>query len=126
MKSTKRKQLEAAGWKVGSAAEFLALSPAETMLINMKLELAKNVRELRLSKKLTQGELARLIGSSQSRVAKLEVADSSVSLELLVRSLAALGATPNQIGKIVAATAPPRKAIVTKTRRAPKRAVAAS
>lgn len=125
MKSAKRKHLEAAGWKVGSAAEFLGLSQAETMLINMKLALAKNVKELRLSKNLTQADLARLIGSSQSRVAKLEIADPSVSLELLVRTLAALGASPAQIGKIVGATSPRRKSSPPVKPRT-KRALAAS
>lgn len=101
MKASKRKKLEAASWKVGSASEFLELSDAEAMLVSMKLALAKKVKELRQSKKITQNELAELIGSSQSRVAKLEAADRSVSMELLVRSLAALGASRAQIGKIV-------------------------
>lgn len=101
MKASKRKKLEAAGWKVGSASEFLELSDAEAMLVNMKLALARKVKELRHSKKITQDEFAKLIGSSQSRVAKLEVADPSVSMELLVRSLATLGASRTQIGKIV-------------------------
>lgn len=101
MKASKRKKLEAAGWKVGSVSEFLELSDAEAMLVNMKLALAKKVKELRQSKKITQNELAELIGSSQSRVAKLETADRSVSMELLVRSLATLGASRAQIGKIV-------------------------
>ena len=101
MKASKRKKLEAAGWKVGSASEFLELSDAEAMLVNMKLALAKKVKELRQNKKITQSELARLIGSSQSRVAKLETADRSVSMELLVRSLATLGASRTEIGKFV-------------------------
>jgi hypothetical protein len=101
MKATKKKQLEAAGWKLGSASEFLELSDADVMLVNMKLALATTVRQLRQCKKITQKELAELIGSSQSRVAKLETADRSVSMELLVRSLAALGASQAEIGAIV-------------------------
>ena len=101
MKSYKQKKLEEAGWKVGSASEFLELSDAEEMLINMKLALAANVKTLRQQKKITQQELAKRIGSSQSRIAKMEVADGSVSMELFVRSLAALGASRSQIGKIV-------------------------
>lgn len=101
MKTSKQRKLEAAGWKVGSASEFLELSDAEAMLVNMKLALAKRIKELRQSKKITQSDLARLIGSSQSRVAKLETADRSVSMELLVRSLATLGASRAQIGKVV-------------------------
>jgi DNA-binding XRE family transcriptional regulator len=115
MKTAKREKLEAAGWKVGSATEFLELSDAEEMLVNMKLALAANVKTLRQQKKITQQELAKRIGSSQSRIAKLEVADPSVSMELFVRSLAALGASRAQIGKIVGTrgvtqrTAPRRK-----------------
>ncbi len=101
MKASKRKKLESAGWKVGSAAEFLELTDTEAMLVNMKLALATQLKSLRQNKNLTQQELAKFIGSSQSRVAKMEVADSSVSMELLVRSLAALGTTRSEIGKII-------------------------
>lgn len=101
MKASKQKKLEAAGWKVGSASEFLELSDAEEMLVNMKLALAANVRTLRQQKRMTQQDLAKRIGSSQSRIAKMEVADRSVSMEMFVRSLAALGASRTQIGKIV-------------------------
>ena len=74
---------------------------AEVMLVNMKLALAANVRKMRQDLGMTQLELAKRIKSSQSRIAKMEVADGSVSMELFVRSLAALGATCTQIGKIV-------------------------
>lgn len=116
MKASKRKKLEDAGWKVGSASEFLELSDAEAMLVNMKLSLAKKVKELRQSKKITQNELAKLIGSSQSRVAKMETADRSVSMELLVRSLATLGASRAQIGKIVGTKATSQKKAASKKR----------
>lgn len=101
MKESKKKKLQAAGWKVGSAAEFLELSEAEEMLVNMKVALAKHVKAMRQRKKITQQQLAKLIGSSQSRVAKLETADRSVSMELLIRSLSSMGATRSQIGTIV-------------------------
>ena len=101
MKESKKKKLEAAGWKVGSAAEFLELSEAEEMLVNMKVALAKHVKAMRQQKKITQQQLAKMIGSSQSRVAKLETADRSVSMELLIRSLSSMGATRSQIGTIV-------------------------
>ncbi len=103
MKASKQKKIEAAGWKVGSASEFLELSDAEEMLVNMKLSLAANVKTMRQQVKMTQQELAKRIGSSQSRVAKMEVADGSVSMELFVRSLASLGVSRSQIGKIVGA-----------------------
>jgi predicted transcriptional regulator len=101
MKASKKKKLEAAGWKIGSAAEFLELSDAEAMLVNIKVALAKKVRAMREEKKITQQRLAKLIGSSQSRVAKLETADRSVSMELLIRSLLSMGATRAQVGAIV-------------------------
>ena len=116
MKTSKRKKLEAAGWKVGSASEFLELSDAEAILVNMKLALAKKVKELRQSKRITQSDLAKLIGSSQSRVAKLETADRSVSMELLVRSLVTLGASRAQIGRIVGARVATRKRTASKKR----------
>jgi predicted transcriptional regulator len=109
VKAAKRKKLEAAGWKVGSASEFLELGDAEEMLVNMKLALAANVKTLRQQKGITQQELAKRIGSSQSRIAKMEVADRSVSMELFIRSLAALGASRTQIGKIVGTRVVKRK-----------------
>ena len=121
MKASKQKKLEAAGWKVGSASKFLELSDAEEMLVNMKLALATNVKTMRQRMKMTQQELAKRIGSSQSRVAKMEVADRSVSMELFVRSLAALGASPAQIGKIVGTRVVKRKQAATDKKQLLKR-----
>lgn len=101
MKASKQKKLEAAGWHVGSAADFLELGEAEEMLVNMKLALASEVKTRRKQLKITQEKLAKRIGSSQSRVAKIEVADRTVSLDLLIRSLASLGVSRSQIGKII-------------------------
>lgn len=120
MKTSKRKKLEAAGWKVGSASEFLELSDAEEMLVNMKLALAANVRTLREQLGITQQELAAKIGSSQSRIAKLEVADRSVSMELFVRSLAALGASRSQIGDIVGTRVVERQRGISRDKRVAK------
>ena len=93
MKTVKRKRLEAKGWKLGTAREFLNLSPEEAAYVELKLSLSKNLQDYRRGKKLTQVDLARLLKSSQSRVAKMEAGDPSVSLDLLVRSLLALGAS---------------------------------
>jgi predicted XRE-type DNA-binding protein len=95
MKKTKKARLEAKGWKVGSASEFLNLSPEESAYLEMKLALSKTLQDRRRRKNLTQHQLARLLRSSQSRVAKMEAGDRSVSLDLLVRSLLALG-TPKK------------------------------
>ena len=51
----------------------------------------------------SQTELARRIGSSQSRVAKLEAGETDVSLDLIFRALFATGAKIGEIGKVVAA-----------------------
>ena len=50
---------------------------------------------------LTQVDLAKAVQSSQSRVAKMEAGDPSVSLDLLVRSLIALGTSSKELGKII-------------------------
>jgi predicted transcriptional regulator len=91
MNTTKRKKLESKGWKVGSVREFLSLSPEEAAYIELKLILAKNLQRRRRLMNLSQTALARRLKSSQSRVAKMESGDPSVSVDLLVRSLLALG-----------------------------------
>lgn len=101
MTKEKRKRLEAKGWKVGSVAEFLGLSPEESAFIEVKLALSESLRRRREDKKLTQLAVARLVHSSQSRVAKMESGDPSVSLDLLVRSLLALGASKEDLAKTI-------------------------
>lgn len=120
MKASKKNKLKAAGWKVGSTTEFLELSDADEMLVNMKLSLAANVKLMRQQAKMTQKELAKRIGSSQSRVAKIEVADRSVSIELFVRSLSAMGASPSQIGKMIGTRVVKPKRAATSKRRVKK------
>ncbi len=99
MKRIKEQRLERAGWVVGDSAQFLQLSEEENRFIELKLALATGVRELRERRGLTQAGLAHRLGSSQSRVAKMEAADSSVSLDLIMRALLAIGATPTEIAK---------------------------
>jgi len=95
MKATKKKKLEAKGWKVSSTSEFLNLSKEETAYLEMKLSLSRTLQEQRRRRGLTQHQLAQLLRSSQSRVAKMEAGDPSVSIDLLVRSLIAIG-TPSK------------------------------
>jgi hypothetical protein len=99
MNTAKRKRLEKAGWKVGTAQEFLNLSPEEAAYVEVKLNLARVLSNRRKSLRLTQVALAKKIKSSQSRVAKMEAGDPSVSIDLLVRSLIALGETPTNLQK---------------------------
>jgi hypothetical protein len=101
MKREMKARLEAAGWKVGDAADFLALSDEERALVETRLALAEGVRQRRRRQRLTQMELARHLGSSQSRVAKIEAADASVSLDLMVRSLFRLGASKEEIARLI-------------------------
>ena len=101
MRESKRKRLESKGWKIGSAKDFLGLSPEESAFIQMKLELAESLRSHRERQNLTQIELAKLVKSSQSRVAKMEAGDPTVSMDLLVRSLLALGASKRKVAKII-------------------------
>jgi len=103
MKPEKRHRLEAAGFKVGSADGFLGLSPEESALVSLRMSLAEQVRSRRLRLHYSQTELARRIGSSQSRIAKLEAAEADVSLDLLFRALFATGAKMREVGKVVAA-----------------------
>ena len=94
MKADKQRKLEKAGWRVGSAADFLGLTPAEEAYVEMKLALAQELAEVRHSRRLTQERLAAMLKTSQPRVAMMEKGDPSVSLDLLVRALLALGITP--------------------------------
>ncbi|MDE2291765.1 MAG: XRE family transcriptional regulator [Elusimicrobia bacterium] len=105
MRGGRAKRLEAKGWRVGSARDFLGLTEAEAALIELKLRLARSLRAKRLAQGLGQVQAAKLLGSSQSRVAKMEAADASVSLDLLVRSHLALGTSGPELGRIMGATA---------------------
>jgi DNA-binding transcriptional regulator YiaG len=104
MKKEKRKKLEQAGWKVGDAADFLALSEEEVALIDMKISLSKKFVALRKKAKLTQVDLAKYLHTSQSRVAKMETGDPSVSIDLLVKGMIRLGASRSVIGRALVAS----------------------
>ena len=101
MKQSKRKKLEAAGWAVGSAQEFLGLSDADAALIELKLTLSRSLRDRRQRRGVSQVELAKRLQSSQSRVAKMEAGDPSVSMDLLVSSLLVLGASEADLAKAI-------------------------
>jgi DNA-binding XRE family transcriptional regulator len=102
MKNDKRQKLEAAGWRVSDVRDFLDLTTGETEFVEIKLDLARRLRELREEQHWTQAQFAQRVGSSQSRVAKMEAADSTVSVDLLLRSLLAAGADRRELGRIVA------------------------
>ena len=99
MHATKRKALEAAGWKVGDAAEFLEMSDEERQLLDTRVELALAVRRQREALQLSQKQLGAMLKTSQPRVAKIERAAPDVSMDQLVRAFTAAG------GKIAVKTA---------------------
>ena len=104
MKTTKLERLKAAGWKAGNAEDFLQLSDEEAQLVALKLSLVSAVRKSRIKRKLSQIDLAQRMKSSQSRIAKIEAGDPSVSLDLIVRALFATGATRRELQRAFSAT----------------------
>ena len=101
MDRKKRERLKVAGWSVGDAADFLELAPEEREYVELKIALAWGLREKREEEGLTQAEVARQVGSSQSRVARMEAGDSSVTVDLLVRSLLKLGADRSDVAGLI-------------------------
>ena len=102
MDEKKKKRLEAKGWKVGSVQNFLNISDEEMALIELKISLGDTLQNKRKQKKMTQTQLAKLLHSSQSRIAKMETGDPSVSLDLIVKSLFTLGLSKNELAKVIA------------------------
>lgn len=101
MDRAKQRKLERAGWRVGDAKDFLDLTPEESAMVEMRLALAETLREVRATASMTQIELARRLGSSQSRIAKMEAGDPTVSLDLLIRAHVALGASRRVVGQAI-------------------------
>ena len=110
MNSLKKARLQQKGWTVGDAAEFLKLNLQEAQFVELKLALAAGVRQLREQHGMTQAALAEQLGSSQSRVARMEAADRSVTVDLMMRSLLAIGATPREIATMIRRAATHRAA----------------
>jgi len=110
MRAAKRKRLAARGWAVGDAREFLGLTEQEAAFVELKLALADKLRKRRLKRGLTQNQLAKQLESSQSRVAKMEAGDRTVSLDLLVRSLLTVGVTRRELAKVIASSSRSRAA----------------
>jgi DNA-binding XRE family transcriptional regulator len=102
MRDAKRRRLAAKGWKTGDAKDFLGLTDQEEAYIELRLKLAEGLKARRIQRRLTQIDLAKTVQSSQSRIAKMEAGDPSVSLDLLVKSLLALGASARELARIIA------------------------
>jgi len=101
MNKLKQNKLALRGWKTGSVQEFLGLTDEESVYIELKIKLCTNLKRLRKEQNITQVELAKMLNSSQSRIAKIETGDSSVSLDLIIRSLLALGTSQNDIARAI-------------------------
>lgn len=110
MDAAKRNAIEAAGWKVGDAADFLEMSDEERQLLDTRIALAEAIRQQRVASKLSQKQLGARLKTSQPRVAKIERAAADVSMDQLVRALTAAG------GKLVIKSA---KSKTTKGKRKP-------
>jgi DNA-binding XRE family transcriptional regulator len=98
---SRKAQLVRRGWKFGTADEFLRLSPEESAYIELKLLLSDKLKAQRASRQLTQAQLATMVSSSQSRIAKMEAGDPTVTIDLLIKSLLALGVSPREIGRTI-------------------------
>jgi len=103
MNPDKRRRLEARGVKFMTVKEFLGLTDEEAAYVELRLKLADGLRARRTARGISQTALAKTIESSQSRVAKMESGDPSVSLDLLVRSLLALGTSNRELARIITA-----------------------
>jgi len=95
MDTKKRSKIEKTGFRTTSVREFLGLSEAESAIVELRLELADAVRERRVAAGLTQAQLAKAVGSSQARIAKIEKADPKTSLESMIEALVATGSRVN-------------------------------
>ena len=104
MEKAKKRRLMKKGWIVGDTQKFLGMTDEEIAYIELKLAFSKRLRERRVKERLTQAQLARQIKSSQSRVAKMEAGDPSVSIDLLIRSLIALGASRKELARVITAS----------------------
>lgn len=102
MNTKTRNKLERAGFRIGSADEFLKLSEADSQLVSIRLALADQLKARRQKLGLTQTDLARRLASSQSRIAKMEAGDPTVSVDLLMKAILTTGTKARDIAKAVA------------------------
>jgi DNA-binding XRE family transcriptional regulator len=109
VREEKRRRLERRGWNVGTTRQFLRLSPEEAAYVELKVCLAMGLRDWRRRRKLTQADLAKRLQSSQSRIAKMEAGDPSVSLDLLIKSLLILGTSRRDLSRIMSALTDSRR-----------------
>jgi hypothetical protein len=103
MNAVKKAKLEAAGYTVGTTAEFLQLSLCEAEIVETRIALSKMVKTLRAQSCLTQAELAAKVNTGQARIARMEAADPTISTDALLKTLYTLGANRKQVAEAIAA-----------------------
>jgi len=101
MNKNKKSRLASKGWQVGDAGDFLDLTEEEAAFVDLKVALAQSLKKRRQARKWTQTQLANAIGSSQPRVAKMEGADPSVSIDLLIKALLSTGASRRDLANVI-------------------------
>ena len=101
MKKMIRSQSTKKRYKVTNTQEFLALSDQEMAVIDLKISLIQKLRALRKATGCTQKQLAKMMKSSQSRVAMLESGASDASLELICKALFTLGISAKELGRTI-------------------------
>jgi len=101
MNKKKKTLLESKGYKVGSTEDFLGLSREASEYIELKIALSQALSKRRKTRHLTQAQLARMLNSSQSRIAKMEKGDPTVSVDLLIKSLLAMGLNKQSIARAI-------------------------
>lgn len=101
MRKAKRERLERMGYKTTDTQKFLGLSDEEMSVIDLKISLIQKLRDARKAAGVTQKQLAKLMKSSQSRVAMLESGSSDASLELICKALFVLGVSSKELGKTI-------------------------
>ncbi len=94
MDAQERAKLEAMGYTVvDDAADWLELTDVERRIVDVRVKLGLEIRRRRTEAGLSQAQLADKIGSSQSRVAKVEGTAPGVAIDLMMRIFFATGGT---------------------------------
>ena len=101
MDSKKRKQLEAAGYQITDSAKWLGLTSQEQAIVNMRVNFALEIERVRKASNITQQELAERIGTRQSGVARMLNNPASATIDSLIKTLLALGASPKRIAELI-------------------------
>ena len=101
MDTKKRKQLEAAGYQITDSADWLGLTPQEQAIVNMRVNFALEIERVRKASNITQRELADKIGTRQSGVARMLNNPTTATIDSLIKTLLALGASPKRIAALI-------------------------